>query len=102
MTGAGGQVWTEEKIRLLGTSTDLVTAAAILGVGRTTAHALARAGRFPVPVIRVGRRYRVPTAPILRLLTLDPTDPAPKPGQAEPALEPAERSGASSVGRWLP
>lgn len=66
----GGRVWTEEGIRALGASTDLVTAAAILGIGRTTAHTLARAGEFPVPVIRVGRRYRVPVAPILRLLGL--------------------------------
>ena len=62
------QVWSEDTVRALGLSTDLVTAGAILGIGRTTAHALARADRFPVPVIRVGRRYRVPVAPILRLL----------------------------------
>jgi predicted site-specific integrase-resolvase len=67
-----GHVWTETGIRVLGATTDPVTAAAILGIGRTTAHALARAGQFPVPVLRVGRRYRVPVAPILRLLGLDP------------------------------
>lgn len=67
---SGGRVWTEEGIRALGASTNLVTAAAILGIGRTTAHTLVRAGAFPVPVIRVGRRYRVPVAPILRLLGL--------------------------------
>jgi predicted site-specific integrase-resolvase len=73
---AGRRVWTEQDIRGLGAATDLVTAAAILGIGRSTAHALARAGEFPVPVIRVGRRYRVPVAPILQLLGLDPSPPA--------------------------
>jgi predicted site-specific integrase-resolvase len=76
VTTRGGQVWSEQDIRALGAATDLVTAAAILGIGRSTAHALARAGEFPVPVIRVGHRYRVPVAPILQLLGLDPPTPA--------------------------
>jgi hypothetical protein len=80
------RVWNEQDIRGLGAATDLVTAAAILGIGRTTAHTLARAGRFPVPVIRVGRRYRVPVAPILRLLTLDPAEATPPdPSSAAPS-----------------
>lgn len=74
MTGGAAagdrRVWSEEEVRALGVTTDLVTAAAVLGIGRTTAHALARTDHFPVPVIRVGRRYRVPVAPILRLLAI--------------------------------
>jgi len=71
------RVWTEADIRALGATTDLVTAAAILGVGRTKAHELTRAGQFPVPVLRFGRRYLVPTAPILQLLGYPPTTPDP-------------------------
>ena len=41
-----------------------------LGLGRTTAYALIAAGKLPVPVLRVGRSYRVPTAPLLELLGL--------------------------------
>jgi hypothetical protein len=41
---------------------------AILGIGRTKAYELARDGAFPVTVIRVGRRYLVPVAPLLALL----------------------------------
>jgi len=67
-----GRVWDEAEIRALGATTDLVTAGAILGIGRTKSHELARTGAFPVPVLRHGRRYRVPVAPILRLLHLDP------------------------------
>lgn len=86
MSADARRAWSEQDIRGLGASTDLVTAASILGIGRTTAHTLARAGRFPVPVIRVGRRYRVPVAPILRLLALDPNQPAPPdPSHAAPA-----------------
>src|SRR5258708_13126911 len=47
---------------------DLLTAAGLLAIGRTTGYALARAGRFPVPVLRIGASYKVPTAPLLELL----------------------------------
>jgi hypothetical protein len=49
---------------------NLVTAARALGIGRTRAFELARRGQFPVPVLRVGATYRVPTGPLLR--SLDP------------------------------
>jgi predicted site-specific integrase-resolvase len=51
---------------------DVVTAGRLLGIGRTMAYQLARHGRFPVPVLRVGSNYRVPTAPLLALLGIDP------------------------------
>ena len=54
----------------LPTVLDLMTAARVLKIGRTTAYALARADEFPCPVIRVGGTYRVPTAGLLRLLRL--------------------------------
>jgi hypothetical protein len=63
--------WTAAAVRALGVYTDLVTAGSVLGMGRTKAHELARMGCFPVPVIRHGRRYVVPVAPILHLLHLD-------------------------------
>jgi hypothetical protein len=50
---------------------DLVTASQALGMGRTKSYELARAGRFPCPVLRVGRRYLVPAAGLLALLGLD-------------------------------
>jgi hypothetical protein len=72
--------WTAEAVRALGVHTDLVTAGALLGMGRTKAHELARTGRFPVPVLRHGRRYLVPVAPILHLLQLEPSGERPGPG----------------------
>ena len=47
---------------------DLMTAASLLGIGRTTAYRLARNGTFPVPVQRIGASYKIPTAPLLDLL----------------------------------
>ncbi|MCM4083929.1 helix-turn-helix transcriptional regulator [Paractinoplanes hotanensis] len=49
-------------------ATDIETAASVLGIGRTTAYTLARAGDFPTPVIRVGRRYVVAVEGLLTVL----------------------------------
>lgn len=62
------RVWTAEEFHALGVRTDLVTAASVLGIGRTKAHELARAGQFPVPVLKLGSRYAVPTAPLAAFL----------------------------------
>ena len=43
-------------------------ASAELGIGRTLGYELARSGQFPVPVLRLGRLYRVPAAELHRLL----------------------------------
>lgn len=64
------RVWTADDIRALGVRTDLETAGSVLGMGRTTAYQLARAGEFPVPVLRLGTRYVVPVAPLLELLSV--------------------------------
>ncbi|HEX4103840.1 MAG TPA: DNA-binding protein [Pseudonocardiaceae bacterium] len=47
---------------------DLVTAGRAFGIGRTKSHELVRAGKFPVPVLRLGNSYRVTRAALLRAL----------------------------------
>lgn len=44
---------------------DLETAGRAFGLGRTKAHELARLGQFPVPVLHLGRTYRVAVERIL-------------------------------------
>jgi hypothetical protein len=61
---------TLEEIAGLPAVTDLVTAGRALGLGRTKAYDLARAGQFPCPVIRAGKAWLVPTAGLLALLGL--------------------------------
>ena len=51
---------------------DIVTAGRLLGIGRTTAYQLARNDNFPVPVLRIGASYKIPTAPLLEALGLHP------------------------------
>jgi hypothetical protein len=64
----GDGPWTIDRIHALGATTDLRTAATIFGLSRNTAYDLARRGEFPVPVLRVGARYRVSVPAILAIL----------------------------------
>lgn len=50
---------------------DLRTAARAFGICPATAYKLNRLGTFPCPVLRVGGRYRVPTAFLLRSLGIE-------------------------------
>ena len=82
--GAPRLVWTPEQVRALGVTTDVVTAGQILGLSRNSAYRLARAGTFPVPVLRVGAQYRVPVAALLTALGLDAErDTAARPDDTE-------------------
>ena len=66
----------EDRLRQLPVVVDLVTAASVLGIGRTTAYELVRTGRWPTPVLRLGNRIRVPTAALRELLSLSTADAA--------------------------
>ena len=63
----------EDDLRELPVVVDLLTAAAVLGVGRTTAYELVRTGCWPTPVLRLGHRIRIPTAALRELLRLSTT-----------------------------
>ncbi|GAA4386082.1 hypothetical protein GCM10023147_08880 [Tsukamurella soli] len=51
---------------------NLITAAVALGVSVSTASRSVAAGAFPVPVVRMGARVVVPTAPLRELLSIEP------------------------------
>jgi hypothetical protein len=68
---AAQAVWTTEAVRALGMTTSLETAAEVLGIGRTLAYSLTREGKFPVRVLRLGRRVLVPVPDLLKLLGAD-------------------------------
>ncbi|MFE3790171.1 helix-turn-helix transcriptional regulator [Streptomyces goshikiensis] len=52
-------------------SMDLRTAARAFGVCPGTAYKLIRLGQFPCPVLRLGRRYCIPTSFVLRALGIE-------------------------------
>ncbi|MDQ1747479.1 MAG: hypothetical protein QOD07_1742 [Frankiaceae bacterium] len=59
-----------DEIRALPPVLDVPTAGRLLGLGRSAAYDLILAGAWPTPVLRLGRRLRIPTAPLLALLGL--------------------------------
>lgn len=67
-------VWSAEDVRALGVRTDVPTAASVLGMGTTAAYDLVRRNEFPIPVLKLGRKYVVPVAGLLTVLGItDPT-----------------------------
>lgn len=66
-----GAVWTIDAVRKLPATVDIETAGAVLGIGRSKSYELAKAGQFPVRLLRIGRRYLVPTNLLLKLLGVD-------------------------------
>ncbi len=65
------QAMTAAEVLALPAACTIADAARALGIGRTNAYALARAGEFPCRVIRAGTRYIVPTTGLHALLGLD-------------------------------
>lgn len=55
----------------------LEEAATLLGIGRTSAYTLAKNEAFPVPVLRIGKLYRVPTPGLLAALGVNVMSPDP-------------------------
>jgi hypothetical protein len=77
---------TVAELRNLPATVDLMTAARVLGLGRTKAYELAKRDQFPCRVIRIGDTYRIPTAGLLDLLGIDGQagEPTQAPGPARP------------------
>lgn len=75
---ARGRRWSDEQLEELRQQrvTDLVTAGRLYGLGRENTYRLAAAGELPFPVLRLGRRYKVPTGPLLDALGLRRTGDA--------------------------
>lgn len=55
----------------------LRTAGKALGIGESSAYSAVKNNTFPVPVIKIGGRYTVPTAPLRELLGLPPLTEGP-------------------------
>ena len=55
---------------------DLLEAARMIGIGRTLACQHVREGRWPTPIIRVGRLIKVPVTPLREYLRNPPASVA--------------------------
>jgi len=67
---------TRDELLALPVSFDLKVAARALGIGRTLAYDMAKRDKFPVRVLRLGNRYRVTRADLLRVLGVADDDVA--------------------------
>ena len=64
---------TPEEIRMFRATVDVPTAGRCWGLGRDASYALARGGKFPVPVLELGGRLRVTRAAIMHALGIPDT-----------------------------
>ena len=62
---------TSDELLALPAAIDLDTANRALMIGRSTGYGLAKQGKYPVRVLRLGNAYRVVTADLLKLLGLE-------------------------------
>jgi hypothetical protein len=81
--------WTAAQVRALGVRCSVPQAGEILGgLSATQSYLLAQRGDFPVPILKVGRRLIVPTAPILQLLGLSDHGGRAQPAPLRPVDDP--------------
>lgn len=62
---------TRDELLDLPAAISLDTANRALSIGRSTGYTLAKRGQYPVKVLRLGSAYRVITADLLRVLSID-------------------------------
>jgi predicted DNA-binding transcriptional regulator AlpA len=63
---------TRDELAALPTVLDVPTAAKVLGIGRSLAYDLVRRDDWPTPVLHVGKLIKIPSAPLLALLSEQP------------------------------
>lgn len=61
---------TTDELLALPPVVDVPTAARVLGVSRSQAYELMKTGRWPTPILHLGRFIKVPSGPLLDLLHL--------------------------------
>jgi predicted DNA-binding transcriptional regulator AlpA len=59
---------TRQELQDLPALLDVAEAGRVLGIGRSLAYELVRAGEWPTKVLRVGRLIKIPSAPLVRLI----------------------------------
>lgn len=60
--------WTREAIEAIGATTNVETAASVLGVSPWLAYDLIRRGEWPTRALRLGRKIKIPTHDLVVLL----------------------------------
>jgi hypothetical protein len=92
--------WSRRQVRALGAHIDFATYASIFNTSETSAREQHRAGTLPPGVvpIRVGRKWIIPTQPILELLGLSGGQGNRQPGRDQAPGERGEQPGEAASG----
>jgi predicted DNA-binding transcriptional regulator AlpA len=77
--------FSREEILALDAAVDIPTAGRCFKMGKSTAYDLARRGQFPVPVLPLGKSFRVTRASILAYLGIEDVPAAPAEQSAQTA-----------------
>jgi hypothetical protein len=72
----GGETLAGRRRASLPAVLDVPEAARLLGIGRTLAYELVRTNQWPTPIIRVGRLIKIPSGPLLELVSTGYMSPA--------------------------
>ncbi len=97
---------TSDEVRSWPVTIDIQTAARAWGIGRDQAYRLFHEGRFPVPVLHLGRNLRVTRASVLEALGIHDASPerAPEEPDARGALaedgEKTDRMSMQTLTEW--
>lgn len=65
------KAWTAEELRAQGLTVPARVAFEAAGIGETYGYRLAKSGDLPFEVLKIGRKYRVPVASLLKCLGVD-------------------------------
>lgn len=81
-----------EELRKLPSVIGVEQAGRALGMTRQTSYNMVKAGEFPVPVHKLGGRYKVPTHPLLRFLGVEPDHGVDTPAPTSSGDAPVRRA----------
>lgn len=76
---------TPDEIRALPAAVPIPKAGECFGLGKSTSYELAHSGQFPVPVLPLGKGFRVTRASILAKLGIEDPASIPSPAREEGA-----------------
>ncbi|QOV97238.1 MerR family transcriptional regulator [Rhodococcus pyridinivorans] len=65
------KAWTAEELRAQGLTVPARVAFEAAGIGETHGYRLAKSGELPFEVLKIGRKYRVPVASLLKCLGIE-------------------------------
>ncbi|MCF7552205.1 hypothetical protein [Pseudonocardia sp. WMMC193] len=90
---------TMDELLALPPAIDIPTAGQALGVSRGRAYQMAKNGEWPfedIPILKLGKRFKIPTAALLKYLGVEPHN-----GNTQPSTSEGRSSNTSAMRRQI-